>query len=85
MPVFNWDGERAPVVNRGFGYYWAVAVSLALLLLLSWDVATLFPWQEWLSRNPGTYLSREHETELTKIGARVIVKAKVIVCSSSKT
>jgi hypothetical protein len=28
---------------------------------------------------------REHETELTKIGARIIVKAKVIVYSSSKT
>lgn len=67
MPVFSWDGNEVPAVNAGFGYYWAVAVPLTVLVLVFWGVAMLFPWRKWLSRFRRR--PRMHEMELTDVDA----------------
>lgn len=48
MPVFNWDDNGAPTVKTGFGYYWAVAVPLTILVLASWAMGMLLPWRAWI-------------------------------------
>jgi hypothetical protein len=54
MPVFNWDGNGVPAVKAGFGYYWAVAVPLTILVLVSWTMGMLLPWKAWISNLQGS-------------------------------
>lgn len=63
MPIFNWDGNGEPVVRSGFGYYWAAAVFLTILILVSWTLGMMLPWKSWvlkLQRN-GTTKVRDME------------------------
>jgi hypothetical protein len=66
MPVFNWDGDDVPVVSKGFGYYWAVAVPLTVLVLVSWGLAMLLPWRDWMSRFQK--IAKGDDTELAVVG-----------------
>jgi hypothetical protein len=50
MPVFNWDGNGAPILKPGFGFYMAVTLTLTCIVLLIWILATKFRLGErrWL-------------------------------------
>lgn len=49
MPVFDWDATGTAIVKPGFKYFWAVSVPLTALVLLSWAIVTLFPWQSGIA------------------------------------
>jgi len=67
MPLIDWSGS-APVVNRGFKYYWAVAVPLTLLVLLSWAVFT--HKQYWRKTPPNLIRAKisSHDIEKAMMG-----------------
>jgi hypothetical protein len=50
MPVFNWDETGTAIVKPGFKYYWAVSVPLTALVLLSWAITILLPWQSGIAK-----------------------------------
>lgn len=66
MPVFNWNEEGVPIVTKGFRYYWAVTVPLTCLVLVSWGLAMLLPWRDWLSNVKKS--TKGNDTELAVIG-----------------
>jgi hypothetical protein len=53
MPVFNWDGDGAPVIKSGFKYYWAVTIPLTILVLTAWALGMALPWKKWLAKSLG--------------------------------
>jgi len=50
MPVFNWEGDGAPVVKGGFKYYWATAIPLTVIVLVVWALAMNLPWKMWVEK-----------------------------------
>jgi hypothetical protein len=50
MPVFNWDGNGMPVIKSGFRYYWLITAPLTMVVLISWGLAMLLPWRNWISK-----------------------------------
>ena len=50
MPVFNWDGNGAPVLKPGFKYYWAVTIPVTVVVLTLWALAMALPWKRWTAR-----------------------------------
>jgi hypothetical protein len=69
MPVFNWDNDGTPVVNAGFGYYWAVTIPLTLVVLLSWAFVMLAPWRRWLLKLKRQTKAPIEDVELTGISS----------------
>ncbi|THV53732.1 hypothetical protein BGAL_0043g00180 [Botrytis galanthina] len=43
MPVFTWTPEGSMIIQKGFGYYWAVTIPLTLIVLMAWGVSMLIP------------------------------------------
>ena len=54
MPMFDWDINGDLIVKIGFKYYWAVAMLLTLVVLVTWGIATLLPWRAWLTKVPNS-------------------------------
>jgi hypothetical protein len=46
--MMSWDAKGLPVTTAMFKYFCAIAVSLTLLFLSVWAVATLLPWEKLL-------------------------------------
>jgi hypothetical protein len=63
MPVFNWDNNGVPAVKTGFGYYWAVAVPLTILVIVSWAMGMLLPWKALISNLRGSSNGLEQDVE----------------------
>jgi len=61
MPVFNWDGEQMPVIKTGFRCYWAFAVPLTILVLISWGWLCCFRGGDGY-RGLGKFLGQEYMT-----------------------
>jgi hypothetical protein len=68
MPVFNWDSNGVPAVKTGFGYYWAVAVPLTILVLASWVMGMLLPWKVWILKLLGSSNGLEQGIEEKTVG-----------------
>jgi hypothetical protein len=49
MPMFNWDGNGAPIIGAGFKYYWAVTIPLTILVLATWAMGMFLPWKKWIT------------------------------------
>jgi hypothetical protein len=64
MPVINWDAGDAPVINKGFKYYWIVTLPLTLLILVFWGSAMLLQWRDSKSRLHRSSRTREFGMEL---------------------
>jgi len=47
--MFSWDDNGLPVADSRFKYYWTVVIPITFLVLFVWAVATLLPWEKWLS------------------------------------
>jgi hypothetical protein len=45
MPVFNWDGNGAPIIGPGFKYYWAITIPSTILVLTTWAMGMFLPWK----------------------------------------
>ncbi|TGO70473.1 hypothetical protein BELL_0721g00050 [Botrytis elliptica] len=43
MPVFTWTPDGSMIIQKGFGYYWAVTVPLTLIILVAWAVSMVIP------------------------------------------
>ncbi|TGO56087.1 hypothetical protein BOTNAR_0230g00180 [Botryotinia narcissicola] len=43
MPVFTWTPEGFMIIQKGFGYYWAVTIPLTLIVLMAWGVSIVIP------------------------------------------
>ena len=69
MPVFSWDEQGMAIINKGFGYYWAVTVPLTLLVLVSWSAAMVLPWKKWILRVRRDSETSGNDIELSATGA----------------
>ncbi|CCD50316.1 hypothetical protein BofuT4_uP090030.1 [Botrytis cinerea T4] len=45
MPVFTWTPDGSMKIQKGFGYYWSVTVSLTLIILMVWGIFKFFEWE----------------------------------------
>lgn len=43
MPVFTWTPDGSMKIQKGFGYYWSVTVSLTLIILMVWGASMAIP------------------------------------------
>jgi hypothetical protein len=59
MPVIDWEGQGAPTTNKGFKYYWAVAIPLTICVLAAWSLAMVLPWRKWISNLRGNSKDEE--------------------------
>ncbi len=50
MPVFNWEENRLPDVKPGLGFYWIVTIPVTVLVMFSWVLAMVLPWESWRER-----------------------------------
>lgn len=68
MPVFNWDGDGAPVIKPGFRYYWAVTIPLTILVLTIWAMGMFLPWKKWFAKKAGDSKTHpsDRDIELTR-------------------
>lgn len=67
MPLIDWTGA-VPVVYPGFKYYWAVAVPLTAVVLLSWAVLTHKQYWKVMSRIPSKRRSSHYDIEKASMG-----------------
>ncbi|TGO53138.1 hypothetical protein BCON_0129g00210 [Botryotinia convoluta] len=43
MPVFTWTPDGSMIIQKGFGYYWAVTIPLTLIILVAWGISMVIP------------------------------------------
>lgn len=67
MPVFDWDETGRDIVKPSFKYYWAVAIPLTVLVLVSWVISILFPWHSGIARIRERLRTVRHKKEQRNI------------------